>query len=265
MDNARELVETALRAADAAARELLVRAERPSTGVGTKSTDTDLVSDADRAAERAIDEVLDAERPDDDRLAEEGGAQAGTSGLRWVVDPLDGTTNYLWGIPHWAVSVAACDAVGPVVGVVLHPSSRESFVAIRGGGAWLGHLRLVLPDPPPLAQALVGTGFNYSADERRRQAQVLASVLPRVRDVRRFGAAALDLAWVASGRLDAFIERGVQEWDWMAGRLLVTEAGGAVAELAASGERPAGIAVAHPRLLAPLLALFGEPPDPRGG
>jgi myo-inositol-1(or 4)-monophosphatase len=255
-----ELIETALRAADAAARELVVRADRPAAGVGTKSSDTDLVSDADRAAEDAIAAILDAERPDDGRRAEEGGLRTGASGLWWVIDPLDGTTNYLWGIPHWAVSVAVCDDDGPVASVVMHPPSSETFVGLRGGGAWLGNRRLAMPDPPPLAQALVGTGFNYSADERARQAEVLRWALPRVRDVRRFGAAALDIAWVAAGRLDAFIERGVQEWDWMAGRLLVTEAGGAVRQLAATGTRPAGIAVGRPELLGPVLALFEDAP-----
>jgi myo-inositol-1(or 4)-monophosphatase len=257
-----ELIETALRAADAAARELLMRADRPSSGVSTKSTDTDLVSDADRAAEQAIDEVLDAERPHDGRVAEEGGALTGSSGLWWVIDPLDGTTNYLWGIPHWAVSVAVCDRDGPVAGVVMHPSSRETFVALRGGGAWLGTRRLQISTPPELGRALVGTGFNYSAAERQRQAEVLVRALPQLRDVRRFGAAALDLAWVAAGRLDAFIERGVQQWDWMAGRLLVTESGGEVVLLDATDERPAGIAVAHPELVGAILALFegGDPP-----
>ncbi len=253
-----QLIETALRAADAAARELVMRAERPSSGVVTKSSDTDLVSDADRAAEEAIVAVLAAERPDDGRLAEEGGRHTGASGLWWVIDPLDGTTNYLWGIPHWAVSVAVCDADGPVAGVVMDPSRRETFAALRGGGTWLGNQRLHMPEPPELPRALVGTGFNYSADERARQADVLRRALPLVRDVRRFGAAALDLAWVATGRLDAFIERGVQEWDWMAGQLLVTEAGGAVRVLAPTDTRPAGIAVARAELLEAVVRLFED-------
>jgi myo-inositol-1(or 4)-monophosphatase len=261
---AQELVETALRAADAAARELMTRADRPSSGVDTKSTDTDLVSDADRAAELAIDAVLDAERPDDGRIAEEGGSRPGTSGIHWVIDPLDGTTNYLWAIPHWAVSVAACDTSGPIAAVVVHPPSAETFIALRGGGAWLGTTRLHMPDPPPPDRALVGTGFNYSAEERVHQADALVSALPRIRDIRRFGAAALDIAWVAAGRLDAFIERGVQEWDWMAGRLLITEAGGAVRILDATASRPAGVAVARPELLESVLELFGEPPEPAG-
>lgn len=261
MTTPKELIETALRAADAAARELLMRADQPFSGVLTKSTDTDLVSDADRAAELAILEVLDAERPEDGRVAEEGGDRSGTSGLWWVIDPLDGTTNYLWGIPHWAVSIAVCDTDGPVAAVVMDPSRRETFIALRGAGAWLGNQRLEISAPPVLAHALVGTGFNYSAAERERQANVLVRVLPAVRDVRRFGAAALDMAWVATGRLDAFVERGVQQWDWMAGRLLVTEAGGQVRILEETPLRPAGIVAAHPDLLDKIADLFGETDD----
>jgi myo-inositol-1(or 4)-monophosphatase len=258
-----ELVETGLRAADAAAHQLLLRADRPWSGVGSKSSATDLVGDADRAAERAITAVLERERPSDGRIAEEGGTRAGSSGLWWVVDPLDGTTNYLWGIPHWAVSIAVCDADGPLAAVVTQPSAGDTFVALRGGGAWFGARRLELSAPPELAQALVGTGFNYSAAERRRQAKVLVRVLPQVRDIRRIGAAALDLAWVAAGRLDAFFERGVQEWDWMAGRLLVTEAGGAVRVLGPVGPRPGGIVAAHPDLLEAVAQLFEGDAPPR--
>ena len=258
-----QLVETALRAADAAAHQLLLRADRPWSGVGSKTSATDLVGDADRAAERAIAEILDRERPADGRIAEEGGERAGTSGVRWVVDPLDGTTNYLWGIPNWAVSIAVCDADGPIAAVVMHPGASNTFVALRGGGAWLGTRRLQMSAPPDLAYALVGTGFNYSAAERQRQAEILVRVLPRVRDIRRFGAAALDLAWVAAGRLDAFFERGVHEWDWMAGRLLVTEAGGAVRVLDAVDPRPAGIAAAHPGLIDAVVELFEGGPLPR--
>lgn len=257
-----ELIETALRAADAAAHQLLLRAEQPWSGVGSKSSTTDLVGDADRAAEQAITEILDRERPSDGRIAEEGGDRTGTSGLWWVVDPLDGTTNYLWGIPNWAVSIAVCDADGPVAGVVTQPRTGDSFVGLRGGGAWLGGHRLQMSAPPELAHALVGTGFNYSAAERRRQAEVMATVLPQVRDIRRFGAAALDLAWVAAGRLDAFFERGVHEWDWMAGRLLVTEAGGAVRVLEPVGPRPGGIIAAHPGLIDAIHALFEGGPEP---
>jgi myo-inositol-1(or 4)-monophosphatase len=251
------LLALADRAARAAGAELRARAGRPE-GVGSKSTRTDLVSDADRAAEEAILATIRAARPDDAVLAEEGGAAAGGSGLRWVVDPLDGTVNYLWGIPHYAVSIAVADAHGPLVGLVHDPCRDESFHALRGRGAWHAGVRLRVNRPTGLDDAIVATGFNYSSDERRRQADPLTRVLPAVRDLRRFGAAALDLAWLAAGRVDAYLERGLQEWDWAAGALLVEEAGGGVTLLAAAGPRPAGVAAAHPSLLAPLCALFGE-------
>jgi len=252
------LLEVARRAAAAAARELRPRFGGPATGVSAKSSHTDLVSDADRAAETAIREVLDAARPEDALVAEEGAAAEGTSGVRWIVDPLDGTINFLWGIPHWAVSIAAVGPDGPLAAVVLDPCRDECFAAGRGLGAWLGDRRMRMAPPADLSEALIGTGFNYTADERARQAALMPDILPRVRDIRRFGAAALDLAWVAAGRLDGFIERGLQEWDWAAGALLVTEAGGRVELLESAPPRPDGVAAAHPALLADLRALFGE-------
>jgi myo-inositol-1(or 4)-monophosphatase len=258
MTNPDELREIALRAAQAGAVELIARAGHLSSGIQYKSSRTDLVSDTDHAAEAAITKVLDRARPHDGRIAEEGGERRGTSGVWWAIDPLDGTTNYLSGVPHWAVSVAACDDAGPIVGVVIDPSRNETFVAVRGGGAWCGTTRLLMGDPSPLNQALVGTGFHYSSAERARQAEVLVHVLPGVGDIRRAGAAAIDLAWVAAGRLDAFFERGVNIWDWAAGRLLVTEAGGVVRMLEATDERPEGISAGHSRLLDDLLVLCGE-------
>lgn len=255
-----DLLRLAHEAAHAAGIELLARAGRPARGVSAKSSHTDLVSEADRAAERAILDVVRADRPGDAILAEEGGAATGDTGLRWVIDPLDGTINYLWDIPHWAVSIAVEDAAGSLVAVVHDPSRQETFHAVRGGGAHLGARRLRLGDAPPLAEALIGTGFNYSADERARQAARLPDVLPVVRDIRRFGAAALDLAWVAAGRLDGFFERGVQRWDWAAGALLVREAGGATDELEAAPPRPAGVVAGHAALLPDLRRMADGPP-----
>ncbi|MFN8110856.1 MAG: inositol monophosphatase family protein [Thermoleophilia bacterium] len=250
------LLGVAVRAARAAAAELLPRFGGPAHGVDTKSTSTDMVSDADRAAERAIMDVLAAERPHDGVLGEEGTSHEGTTGVRWIVDPLDGTTNFLWGIPQWAVSVAAHDADGPLVGVVLDACREECFTAARGHGAWLGERRLHVNRPAGLDQALIGTGFNYRPDERARQAARLCEVMPRVRDIRRGGAAALDMAWLAAGRLDGFLERGVEVWDWAAGLALVQEAGGAWQVLDPTAERPGGVAAAHPDLLGPLIDLF---------
>jgi myo-inositol-1(or 4)-monophosphatase len=250
-----DLLDIAARAARAAGDLLARRFGGPATGLAAKTSRTDLVSDTDRAAEALILELLRRERPDDAILAEEGGGATGGSGVRWLVDPLDGTINYLWGIPQWSVSVAALDAEGPLVGVVHDPPRGETFRAGRGGGAWLGRTRLRMGAGPPLAEALVGTGFNYRAEERARQAARLTRVLPAVRDVRRFGSAAIDMAWVAAGRLDAYFETGLSPWDWAAGRLLVTEAGGVVRELPADGG-PAGVAAAGPGLIGPLTGLL---------
>jgi myo-inositol-1(or 4)-monophosphatase len=242
------LASVALRAARAAAAELVPRFGKAATGVSSKSSRTDLVSDADRAAESAILAVLATERPGDAVVAEEGGGSETASAVRWIVDPLDGTINYLWGIPHWSVSIAAVDERGTVAGVVFDPCRDEVFRAVRGEGAWCDDERLTLGPAPELGEALVGTGFNYRAEERARQAPIIADLLSDVRDIRRFGSAALDLAWVAAGRLDVFFERGVEIWDWTAGALLVVEAGGVATPLAPTAERPAGI-IAGPRPL----------------
>ena len=231
--------------------------------VDRKSSATDMVSDADHAAEAVVVEVLARERPDDGLLGEEGSSAVGSSGRRWVVDPLDGTTNYLFGIPQWAVSVALEEGdEGGVVGVVFDPVRDELFAAARGEGAALNGGRISLRDPAPLEQSLVATGFSYEPAVRAAQAETLRTVLPRVRDVRRAGAASLDLAWLAAGRLDGYYERGLQPWDWAAGRLLVTEAGGEVSEL--EGDPP-GLAAARPELLPGLLELVDAPAQPPVG
>jgi myo-inositol-1(or 4)-monophosphatase len=246
-------LELAERAARAAGEVLLSYYGRPAEGVSSKSSATDLVSDADREAERTIRDLLAAERPDDGLIAEEGSHAEAASGRRWVVDPLDGTINFLYGFPAWAVSVALEDADGALVGVVHSPIHRETFRAVRGEGAFLGEGRLAVRPPRPLGQSLVATGFSYEPARRAVQADVVRELLPRARDIRRAGAAALDLAWVAAGRVDAFFERGLQHWDWAAGRLLVEEAGGAIATL--DGDWPGMIAASNGELLAELRAI----------
>lgn len=258
-----------LRLADAAARDaaaiLLARFGGPASGVASKSTGTDLVSDADRDAEAAIVAAIRRERPGDVIVAEEGGGAEGRAGeapgLRWLVDPLDGTINYLWGIPHWCISIAAADARGTVAALVHDPLRDESFRAVRGEGSSLAQAPLRLAPPPPLGEALVGTGFNYRADERERQGRLVASLLPEVRDVRRFGAAALDLAWIAAGRLDAYFERGLSPWDWAAGALIVEEAGGVLELMPAVGDSPMGVIAGASELVTPLRRLVEAPPD----
>lgn len=246
-------LELAERAARAAAQVLLSYYGRAPEGLDSKASATDPVSDADREAERVVRELLAAERPDDGLLAEEGSRSEAASGRRWVVDPLDGTVNFLYGFPFWGVSVALEGADGLLAGVVLNPVSEECFAAERGAGATLDGRPLRVSSRTELARAMIGTGFSYEPDQRAAQAEVVHRLLPRARDIRRPGAAALDLAYVAAGRLDAFYERGVKRWDWAAGRLLVEEAGGVVAEM--PGE-PAGlIAAATVELLEELAPL----------
>src|SRR4051794_37882191 len=189
----------------------------PARGLDVKSTATDMVSDADREAEAAIAELLARERPDDALVAEEGSGEGGSSGRRWVVDPLDGTTNYLYGHPQWCVSVALEDGDGGLAGVVHDPWRGETFRAARGAGAELDGARIEVRDHDDLSTALVATGFGYDPERRAAQAEILRRVLPRIRDIRRAGAAALDLAWLAAGRLDGYYERGPNPWDWAAG------------------------------------------------
>lgn len=251
------LLEVAVAAADAAAAELMARFGERSQGVRAKSTPTDLVSDADVAAEAAIRRVLGELRPDDAILGEEGG-ETGDGALRWVVDPLDGTINFLFEIPAFAVSVACEDADGGVVGVVLDPVRGERFTATRSGPACVDGRAIKGSSRDELATALVATGFNYDAAVRVRQASVVAALLPQVRDIRRVGAAALDLCWASCGRFDAFYERGVQAWDIAAGSLIAQRAGLAVRELAAADGLPAGILVAPGGLVDELHRLVVE-------
>jgi len=252
-----DLLAVAEEAARAAATLLVPRfgSERASD---TKSSPTDLVSEADLVAEGAIREVLAARRPDDGILGEEGtGDVAGTSGLRWIVDPIDGTIDFLYGHPQWSVSVAVRDAAGTLAGIVLDPLREERWAATRDGEATLNGAGVRASTCATLASALVATGFGYEAGVRREQAEALRALLPEVRDIRRMGSAALDLAWAAAGRHDAYFERGVKPWDVAAGALLCERAGLAVRELAARNGLPSGIAVAPPALIEALLSFVG--------
>ena len=200
-------------------------------GLATKSSATDVVLDADRAAEAEVVRALRRAYPDDAIVAEEGSGGAGTSARRWFVDPLDGTVNYLYGVPHFAVAIACEDANGLLAAVVLDPSRDELFTAARGAGAWLGSERLAVTQATDLSRSLIATGFAYVAQARMEQSRLLRAVLPAVRDIRRFGSAQLDLAYVAAGRYDGYFESVDKPWDWKAGALLVREAGGRVSEL----------------------------------
>jgi len=274
-------------AVDAARTAGALLAERVRHGaerhVNSKSTPTDLVSEADLAAERAIRELLARRRPDDGFVGEEGGREGSSSGLSWVVDPLDGTINFLFGIPQWSVSVAVRDGEGTVAGAVYDPNRDELFSATRDARPTLAgrHGTIELGEPGParpagspgegggggwasshgadLATAMVATGFAYGADVRAAQARVLARLLPRVRDIRRFGSAALDLTWTAAGRYDAYFERSVKQWDIAAGALICERAGLRVLELPVHEHLPWGILVARPALAESLLELVGGP------
>ncbi len=231
----KDLLDSVLLAARAAGDLLLERFGK-SLDVGYKSRPADLVTDADRAAEDAVSQIVTRRHPDHSFLAEEGTLREGSL-YRWVVDPLDGTVNYAHGIPHWCVSIAVEDEQGPVVGVVHDPMRQETFVATRGGGATLmgaplanGSTRprtdLRVTETVDLADAVMATGFAYDPDLRVENLSYLDRMLLRIRGMRRFGSAALDLAWVAAGRFDGYWEIGLERWDIAAGVLLVREAGG---------------------------------------
>jgi myo-inositol-1(or 4)-monophosphatase len=274
------LLEVAVDAARMAGALLLERVGRGAEReVSSKSTPTDLVSEADLASERAIRELFAARRPEDGFLGEEGGSVEGTSGLRWVVDPLDGTVNFLFGIPQWCVSVAVGDEQETLAGAIYDPNRDELFTATREGGARLlgaggaldlaheaaagpaGRLDGEREGSPEeaLATAMVATGLAYDAEVRGAQAKALADLAPRVRDIRRLGSAALDLAWTAAGRYDAYFERSVKQWDIAAGALICERAGLQVLELPPQGNLPWGILVARPGLAEQLLELLARP------
>ena len=237
---------------------LLDRLGRTRTSVSTKSSPTDMVTEVDRASERLIVEGLRDARPGDGVLAEEGTDAEGSTGVRWVVDPLDGTTNYLYGLPAFSVSIAAEVEGRTLVGVVHDPSRGETFTARRGQGARLGARALRCSAPPDLGDALVGTGFSYERERRERQAEVLRTVLPRVRDIRRGGSAALDLCWVGAGRLDAFYEKGLAPWDGAAGALIASEAGATTGDLDGGPASGAFTLAAPEGLFEPLRRLLAE-------
>ena len=242
-------------------------AERRRAGVevaATKSSIVDVVTQADRDVEQLIRDRIAEERPGDAILGEEGGSTGGTSGVTWVVDPIDGTVNYLYGIPHYGISIAVVEGdPDPLTwtalsGVVLNPADGELFTASRGGGAFLGDRPIRVADAVPLEQALVATGFSYDAAMRGRQGEVVARLLPRVRDIRRNGTASLDLAFVASGRLNAYFERALNPWDFGAGALIAEEAGAVVRGHDGAPPSRDFLITGHPDVVAPLEELLLE-------
>ena len=256
--------DTALAAGQMAARRRTVGVQV----AASKSSPEDVVTLADRETESLIRVLLADARPDDGFFGEESAATRGTSGLTWVVDPIDGTVNYLYGFPAWAVSIAVVEGDPDpatwttLAGAVYNPTGDELFTAAAGDGAWLGVRRLQVPTDVPLSLALLGTGFSYRAAERERQADVVRGLIGEVRDIRRIGSAALDLCSVAAGRLNLYYERGLSPWDHAAGALVAREAGARVGGFGADREGMGLLIAGAPdlyRVCQPLLAkLFDD-------
>lgn len=249
-----------VRAAADAARTLREQGIRD---VATKTTDTDVVTAADRAVEKLAIEALRTARPRDAVLGEESGTtdarlEAGQEAVRWLLDPIDGTVNYLYGLAPYAVSLAAEVAGVVVAGVVREVSSGEEWTAIRGAGAWRAGRRLAGSAVTTLRQSLVATGFAYDAARRGYQARVVAALLPEVRDIRRFGAASVDLCLAAEGRVDAYYEKGLNPWDYAAGALVAAEAGLSVTGLDGGPPGPGFVLAAPAGIYRDLRTLLGE-------
>jgi len=262
-DNPDALVDLAIEIGRAAGRLIADGRRRGLTDVSSKSTPTDMVTEYDRLSERLIvDRILDA-RPDDGILGEEGSDHRGTSGIEWLIDPIDGTTNFLYGLAGFAVSIAARDADGPLVGAVVIPSVDEVFSARRGGGAFCNGRTVVCSRTDELGAALVATGFSYQPERRSRQAARVAAMIDRIRDIRRLGAAAPDLCYTASGRVDAYFEEHLNPWDLAAGEVIAREAGCRVGSLDGGLVHPGSVLVANPALFGPLVELIRSI-DPSG-
>ena len=222
--------------------------------VQTKSSATDMVTQWDTASEQLILKQLGQLRPHDSIVGEEGTQITGSSPFTWLVDPIDGTTNFLYNLSGYAVSIAACLGTDPVAAAVFLPATRELFVAAKGHGAWLGSTPLRVSNCESLETALVATGFSYSSTRRDAQGQRIARLLPQVRDIRRCGAAAADLCFVASGRIDAYFEEGLQSWDLAAGQLIASEAGAIVSDFSGGAIIPAQVLVTTPRIHSSLVS-----------
>lgn len=247
----KQLLDVAYNLARQAGTMALVGRREGLSDIQTKTTATDMVTEFDRASEKLVVEGLARHRPDDAIVGEEGTTHAGTSGITWYIDPIDGTTNFLYSLPNWAVSIGATDEIGALAGAVYVPAMGEMFTAVRGGGAHLNGSPIRCNPTAVLSQSLVCTGFSYSSTQRTLQAQRVARMIHLVRDIRRFGAASIDLCYVACGRLDAYFEENLASWDIVAGELIAREAG------CRSGNF-AGQPVTPSQLLASVPAIFDD-------
>jgi myo-inositol-1(or 4)-monophosphatase len=244
-----ELVTLAEEAATRAGEILLEHFAGSIAGLDTKTSPTDPVSDADRASEAFLLDFIAAKRPQDGVIAEEGGEERSDSGLTWVLDPLDGTVNFLYRIPTWCVSIAIDEGTDTIVGVIHDPNRKETFSAAKGNGAYMNGSAIRVSEETDLSKALIGTGFSYEADAREVQAQLAGRIVPAARDIRRAGSAAIDLSSLACGRLDGFYEAPMERWDKAAGVLIAREAGATVTELPPPKEGlPPGVIGANPTL-----------------
>lgn len=234
MNENEQLLDLALRVGKKAADLLSARPE--TLEVSTKSSDVDIVTQMDKASETLIVSSILAERPHDGIIGEEGADRKSTSGIMWVIDPLDGTVNYFYGLPGWNVSIAAKDEKGVVVGVVVSPTLQSIWWATRGGGSFHNGKKLTCNDPVELNRTMLATGFAYETEKRTLQLKFINSLLPSIRDIRRNGAAAVDLCFVGAGNVDAYFESGLHEWDVAAGGLIAREAGALVSEHQIDGQ-----------------------------
>jgi myo-inositol-1(or 4)-monophosphatase len=264
MDDDRELLQLAgelatlggTMAADGWRRDIAVGTSRHTMTAATKSSRTDVVTVHDRAAEASIVAALVAMRPDDSIVGEEGTQRSGNSGLSWYLDPIDGTTNFLYGFPLWSTSVGVADRDGAVAGAVFVPATGELFAASRGRGATRNGEPIQASGETDASLALVATGFAYLPARRAAQGRRLAAVLPNVRDIRRGGSAALDLCYAAAGFVDAYFEDGLNSWDVAAGELIAREAGCRTGDFAGGPARPEQLLAAPPLLFQQLSAML---------
>lgn len=226
--------------------------------VSTKSTSTDMVTEYDKLTEESIIIALRAARPDDSIVAEEGGGHSGNSGITWFIDPIDGTTNFLYDLPTWTVSLGAHDADGELAAVVFCPPLNETYTATRGGGAYLNGTRIYCNEINDIAQCLIATGFNYSPDNRLIQAARIPNIIAKIRDIRRLGSASLDLCFVAVGRYDAYYEEHLFPWDLAAGTLIAKESGCTIGSLDGGDIQPSAILASPPGVFTQIQDLIGN-------
>lgn len=259
-----ELRDLAVDVARKAGAHVLERRQGRIAVAHTKSSVNDVVTAVDKESEQMIVELLSEARPDDGFFGEEGHTGDSRSGITWVVDPIDGTVNFLYDIPHYAISIAAVE--GPpspaewtvLAGVVFNPATGELFHAAKGEGSYLGARRLSVAQPVPMENALWLTGFAYSETYRRAQGELLATLIPLVRDIRRMGTASLDLAAIAAGRANVYFERTLSPWDHAAGELLVTEAGGVVRGFGEEAPNREALFAGHPQMVETFQRLVAE-------